>query len=80
MTIRAVLLVTLLFAPMIQPSSVWGQKTSKVYRVGWVHVASPPVGPPLEVFRARLAEHGYVEGSMQYSLPAPKTRGSCRMR
>jgi putative ABC transport system substrate-binding protein len=72
MTIRTVLLVTLLLATATQPTSVLGQKTSKVYRVGWVHVASaPPPGgrlahvgalPPLDVFRARLAERGYTEG------------------
>ena len=72
MTIRAVLLVGLLFAAVTQPTTVWGQKPSKMYRVGWVHVASPPpqggqlahVGalPPLEVFRARLAERWVRRG------------------
>ncbi len=70
MTIRIALVVTLLFIPLIQPVSA--QKSSKLYRVGWVHVASaPPPGgnvahlgalPPLHLFRARLTERGYVEG------------------
>jgi putative tryptophan/tyrosine transport system substrate-binding protein len=63
---------TLSLTVLAQPISAWAQKTNKIYRIGWVHVASPPppagrlaqVGalPPLEVFRARLAERGYVEG------------------
>jgi putative ABC transport system substrate-binding protein len=72
MIARIALVITLLLASVAQPGTVLGQKTGKIYRVGWVHVASPPppegrldqVGalPPLEVFRARLAERGYIEG------------------
>jgi ABC-type uncharacterized transport system substrate-binding protein len=72
MTIQPMVLLTLLLFVVAQPTGAWGQKTNKVYRVGWVSVSSPP--PPggrqahagsivtLDVFRARLAERGYVEG------------------
>ncbi len=50
----------LLAAPLV----AWGQQTGKVYRVGWLHVASTPAQRPdfLEAFRTRLSQSGYVEG------------------
>ena len=66
MSMRVALVVTLLLAAMTQPSTVWGQKTGKVYRVGWVWLGSaPPEGArlgPAEALKTRLAERGYVEG------------------
>jgi putative tryptophan/tyrosine transport system substrate-binding protein len=39
------------------------QQTGKVYRVGWLEVCGPgPRRPHFDIFRARLSEHGYVEG------------------
>jgi putative ABC transport system substrate-binding protein len=65
-TVRTVLLVTLLFAAMTQPSSVFGQKTGKVYRFGWVLFGpAPPEGvrnPAVEALKGRLAARGYIEG------------------
>ncbi len=38
-------------------------EAQKRVRVGWLEVCGPgPRRPNLEIFRARLAEHGYVEG------------------
>lgn len=70
----AVLLVALLSAAAGVRTDASAQSSGKVYRVGWVHVAAAPpapgagtahVGalPPLHVFRARLADRGYTEGT-----------------
>jgi putative ABC transport system substrate-binding protein len=71
MTVRILVLLTVL-AVLTHSPSVSAQTGSKVYRLGWVHVASAPSPggrlahtgalPPLDVFRARLAERGYAEG------------------
>jgi putative ABC transport system substrate-binding protein len=39
------------------------QQSDKLYRVGWLEVCGPgPRRPHFDIFRARLAEQGYVEG------------------
>ena len=66
MTIRAVLLVAFLFAAVTVPGTVWGDKTSKVYRLGLLMPSSAPAEgvriPAVEALKRRLAEHGYIEG------------------
>jgi putative ABC transport system substrate-binding protein len=51
---------------MTHPSSVWGQKTGKVYRFGLLLFGpAPPDGvriPAVEALKGRLAERGYIEG------------------
>ena len=45
------------------PGPLMAQKAGTVARVGWLEVCGPgPRRPNYEVFRARLAEQGYVEG------------------
>ncbi|MBI5318100.1 ABC transporter substrate-binding protein [Bradyrhizobium sp.] len=45
------------------PTPVMAQKADAVARVGWLEVCGPgPRRPNFEIFRSRLAEHGYVEG------------------
>jgi putative tryptophan/tyrosine transport system substrate-binding protein len=45
------------------PTPLWAQKTASIARVGWLEVCSPgPRRPNFDMFRARLAEQGYVEG------------------
>jgi putative ABC transport system substrate-binding protein len=45
------------------PSSPNAQSAAKIARVGWLEVCDPgPLRPNFDVFRARLAEQGYVEG------------------
>ena len=45
------------------PTSLEAQKVAGVSRVGWLEVCGPgPRRPHFDVFRARLAEQGYVEG------------------
>src|SRR4051812_15613695 len=45
------------------PTPVDAQKDSGVARVGWLEVCSPgPQRPNFDLFRARLAQLGYVEG------------------
>jgi putative tryptophan/tyrosine transport system substrate-binding protein len=58
------LLVIVTFAAFSLPADVSGQKSTRSYRLAWVHVAPAPSQRPvfLEKFRARLAERGYVEG------------------
>jgi putative tryptophan/tyrosine transport system substrate-binding protein len=44
-------------------TSVTAQKSERISRVGWLEVCGPgPKRPNFDVFRARLAELGYVEG------------------
>src|SRR5215467_13714421 len=39
------------------------QKAAGISRIGWLEVCGPgPRRPHFDIFRARLAEHGYVEG------------------
>jgi len=55
----AVVLALSLLAPLAGDA----QQTNKIYRVGWLEVCGPgPRRPHFDIFRARLAEQGYVEG------------------
>jgi putative ABC transport system substrate-binding protein len=38
------------------------QKAAGIARVGWLEVCPGPKRPHFDIFRARLAELGYVEG------------------
>src|SRR5262245_17741533 len=45
------------------PAPLMAQKAGTVARVGWLEVCGPgPQRPNFDIFRVRLAEHGYVEG------------------
>ena len=45
------------------PTSLEAQKAAGISRVGWLEVCGPgPKRPHFDIFRARLAELGYVEG------------------
>jgi len=45
------------------PTLLEAQKATGIARVGWLEVCSPgPRRPNFDIFRARLAERGYVEG------------------
>ena len=45
------------------PTLLEAQKAARVSSVGWLEVCGPgPRRPHFDIFRARLAEHGYVEG------------------
>ena len=45
------------------PGSLEAQKAAGMSRIGWLEVCNPgPKRPHFEIFRARLAELGYVEG------------------
>ena len=45
------------------PSLLEAQRAAGISRVGWLEVCGPgPRRPHFDIFRARLAEHGYVEG------------------
>src|SRR5262245_48105580 len=45
------------------PTLPEAQKTAGISRVGWLEVCGPgPRRPHFDIFRARLAEQGYVEG------------------
>jgi putative tryptophan/tyrosine transport system substrate-binding protein len=45
------------------PTSLKAQKAAGISRVGWLEVCGPgPQRPHFDIFRARLAELGYVEG------------------
>jgi putative tryptophan/tyrosine transport system substrate-binding protein len=65
MTVRiVVLLLALVLALLMQPPDVPAQKGNKMYRFGWVSVSTAPtqLPPAYAALKARLAEHGYVEG------------------
>ena len=48
---------------LAMPTSLEAQKANGTARVGWLEVCSPgPKRPNFEIFQARLAELGYVEG------------------
>src|SRR5258706_11986542 len=50
--------VSLLAIPTLQ-----AQRAAGISRVGWLEVCGPgPRRPHFDIFRARLAEQGYVEG------------------
>ena len=56
-------LVVVLALSFLAPSAGVAQQSSKVHRVGWLEVCGPgPRRPHFDIFRARLAEQGYVEG------------------
>jgi putative tryptophan/tyrosine transport system substrate-binding protein len=59
-----VLLLMLVLAGSPFASGVSAQKDTKVYRFGWVSLAPTPTQPypTYEALKARLAEHGYIEG------------------
>src|SRR3979490_751975 len=45
------------------PTLLGAQRASGISRVGWLEVCGPgPQRPHFDIFRARLAEQGYVEG------------------
>src|SRR3981189_2317230 len=45
------------------PTSAEAQRAAGISRVGWLEVCGPgPKRPNFDIFRARLAELGYVEG------------------
>src|SRR6187551_3616352 len=45
------------------PTSLNAQKATGIKRVGWLEVCNPgPKRPHFDIFRAHLAELGYVEG------------------
>ena len=45
------------------PTMLEAQRAAGISRVGWLEVCGPgPRRPHFDIFRARLAEHGYVEG------------------
>jgi putative ABC transport system substrate-binding protein len=59
---------------LVLPGSVEAQKAMP--RVGWLEVCDPgPRRPHFDLFRARLAEHGYVEGK---NLIIEQRFASCR--
>jgi putative tryptophan/tyrosine transport system substrate-binding protein len=48
---------------LAMPTSLMAQKAPGISRVGWLEVCGPgPRRPHFDLFRARLAEKGYVEG------------------
>src|SRR6266581_4651126 len=48
---------------LAMPASLEAQRAAAISRVGWLEVCGPgPRRPNFDIFRARLAEHGYVEG------------------
>src|SRR5678815_5365722 len=48
---------------LAMPTLLEAQKTGGMSRVGWLEVCGPgPRRPNFDIFRARLAEQGYVEG------------------
>jgi hypothetical protein len=45
------------------PTLLEAQRAAGISRVGWLEVCGPgPRRPHFDIFRARLAEQGYVEG------------------
>src|SRR5215475_10972603 len=61
--VRRIGLAIVLALSFLAPSASVAQQSSKVHRVGWLEVCGPgPRRPHFDIFRARLAEQGYVEG------------------
>jgi putative ABC transport system substrate-binding protein len=55
--------VVALGASLLAAPSAQAQKAAGISRVGWLEVCRPgPRRPHFDIFRARLAEQGYVEG------------------
>jgi putative tryptophan/tyrosine transport system substrate-binding protein len=60
---RRIQLLIVLALPFLLPLESDAQQTGKLHRVGWLEVCGPgPRRPHFDIFRARLAEQGYVEG------------------
>jgi putative tryptophan/tyrosine transport system substrate-binding protein len=60
---RRIALAVVLALSFVAPSAGVAQQSSKVHRVGWLEVCGPgPRRPHFDIFRARLAEQGHVEG------------------
>ena len=56
-------LVILAVGASLLAAPAQAQKAGTTYRIGWLEVCGPgPQRPHLAIFRARLAEQGYVEG------------------
>ena len=56
-------LVVLAVGASLLATPAQAQKAGTTYRLGWLEVCGPgPQRPYLAIFRARLAEQGYVEG------------------
>lgn len=56
-------LLALSVSLLATPTSLEAQKAAGIARVGWLEVCGPgPKRPHFDIFRARLAELGYVEG------------------
>jgi putative ABC transport system substrate-binding protein len=61
--IGATIILALGVSPLILPTALNAQKAAGIKRVGWLEVCAPgPKRPHFDIFRARLAEQGYVEG------------------
>jgi putative ABC transport system substrate-binding protein len=58
-----VTLLALAVSLLASPNLVEAQRAAGIARVGWLEVCGPgPRRPHFDIFRARLAEQGYVEG------------------
>jgi hypothetical protein len=58
-----VTLLALGVALLAIPTSLKAQRAAGISRVGWLEVCGPgPRRPNFDIFRARLAEQGFVEG------------------
>src|SRR5215468_12756395 len=56
-------LLVLGVALLALPNPLEAQRAARIARVGWLEVCGPgPRRPHFDIFRARLAERGYVEG------------------
>jgi len=61
--IGATIIFALGVSPLVLPTALNAQKAAGIKRVGWLEVCGPgPRRPHFDIFRARLAEQGYVEG------------------
>src|SRR5437762_10619344 len=59
----AVTVLALGVSLLAMPAWLEAQKPAGISRVGWLEVCGPgPRRPHFDIFRARLAEHGYIEG------------------
>jgi putative ABC transport system substrate-binding protein len=61
--IGAPIILSLAVGLLAAPTAVNAQKAAGIKRVGWLEVCNPgPKRPHFDIFRAHLAELGYVEG------------------
>jgi len=75
---RRIGLAAVLALSLLAPLAGDAQQTGKVYRVGWLEVCGPgPRRRHFDIFRARLSEHGYVEGK---NLIFEQRFADCRIR